>query len=61
MSATGAKGSSDEVEVTVRVAYSADSDEIWADCEVATVDAELADGGTARSIIIPTFYRDNPP
>jgi prepilin-type N-terminal cleavage/methylation domain-containing protein len=53
-------GSSDEVELLVRVSYSADGDESWESCDPAFVEEQLGAGGTARAIILPTVLRKNP-
>lgn len=43
------------MQVTVRVAYTADGSESWPDCQPATVDAALAAGGNARAVVLPTL------
>lgn len=54
-------GQTDEVMVTVRVAYTADASESWANCSVATVNAALAAGGNARAVVVPMVLRKSPP
>ncbi|MBI4508499.1 MAG: prepilin-type N-terminal cleavage/methylation domain-containing protein [Deltaproteobacteria bacterium] len=53
-------GGSNEVMITVRVAYTADGSELWQGCEPAAIDQALAESGNARAVILPTLLRMSP-
>jgi prepilin-type N-terminal cleavage/methylation domain-containing protein len=50
----------DEARVLVRVAFTADGSEAWADCAPETVAAALELGGNARAVILSALIRRNP-